>query len=75
MSQRRTKAEIECPSFHDHTPAPEGYLDWHAWAERMSKTHRQIRCTGCGRFAIWIEKKASNPADDEVSCAIGESQP
>lgn len=32
---------------------PEGYLQWHAWAERMSKTHHQQECPGCGRFTIW----------------------
>jgi hypothetical protein len=52
-----TRAEIHCPSFHDHTPSPEGYIQWHAWAKSMSKTHRQVRCTGCGRWSIWVEKR------------------
>lgn len=41
-----------------HTPnQPEGYLQWHSWAARMSKTHRQIRCEGCGLFQIWVPKQ------------------
>jgi hypothetical protein len=43
-------SEIECHYFHDHTPCPvheSEYLGWHAWARKMSKTHKQIRCSGC----------------------------
>ncbi len=40
-----------------HTPSPEGYIQWHAWAEKKSKTHRQIRCPVCGLWAIWVPKK------------------
>lgn len=46
-----------CPNFHDHTPAPTGYIQWHAWAAKMSKTHKQERCKGCGLLAIWVPKK------------------
>jgi hypothetical protein len=46
-----------CPNAAEHTKAPEGYLAWHDWAERKSKTHRQRRCKGCGRLAIWEPKK------------------
>lgn len=46
-----------CPHIEDHTPAPEGYLEWHAWARRMNKTHRQTVCGGCGRFSIWHPKE------------------
>lgn len=55
--RERRRQEASCPSFHDHTPCPEGYLDWHAWAKRMMRTHRQIRCTGCQRFEIWVPRK------------------
>jgi hypothetical protein len=41
----------------DHTPCPEGYLQWHEWAKKKSKTHRQIKCNACGLYAIWIPKK------------------
>jgi hypothetical protein len=47
------RSELTCPSFHDHTPSPEGYIQWHAWASKMLKTHKQRKCTGCGLFAIW----------------------
>ncbi len=40
----------------DHTPRPEGYIQWHDWAESMAKTHKQRRCEGCGRYAIWEPK-------------------
>lgn len=32
---------------------PSGYVAWHEWAERMSKTHHQERCPECGRLTIW----------------------
>lgn len=60
---RRTQGrstEVDCPSFHDHTPSPDGYIQWHAWAKRMGRTHRQIRCTGCGLWAIWLPRKKRN---------------
>lgn len=47
----------ECPNQSAHTDCPEGYLDWHSWAERMSKTHRQVRCPDCGLFSIWEPKQ------------------
>ena len=49
----------ECPYAQQHTPCPVGPYDqlrWYSWAEHMSKTHRQIRCSGCGLFVIWIPK-------------------
>lgn len=49
--------EVDCPSFHDHTPCPEGYIQWHAWARRQMRTHRQIKCTGCDLYTIWIPRK------------------
>ncbi len=50
-------SERICSNFEDHTPCPTGYLDWHSWAEQMSKTHKQRKCCGCGRYAIWEPKK------------------
>lgn len=38
-----------------HTKCPAGYLQWHPWAEKMSKTHTQIKCKNCGLYAIWIK--------------------
>lgn len=48
----------DCPDFMHHTPCPPGYLQWHEWARKMSRTHRSTRCTGCGRFVIWLPRKA-----------------
>lgn len=45
-----------CPNEAQHTPAPSDYLGWHAWARKMGKTHRQVRCPSCGLWAIWVEK-------------------
>ncbi len=48
--------DVLCPHFEDHTQSPEGYIQWHAWAETMSKTHEQIKCACCGFYAIWVPK-------------------
>ncbi len=49
--------EVLCPDRIHHTEAPRGYLQWHSWARRMGRTHRQVKCTGCGLYAIWVPKK------------------
>lgn len=36
-----------------HTKCPEGYIQWHAWAEKKMKKHTCLRCPICGKFAIW----------------------
>jgi hypothetical protein len=46
-----------CPQEHLHTEAPQGYLPWVEWAEKMSKTHVQEKCPGCGLFKIWRPKE------------------
>jgi hypothetical protein len=51
-----------CPHAEDHTPCPDGYIQWHAWAEKMSKTHRQEKCGECGRWSIWIPKTRLTPS-------------
>lgn len=56
-------AQALCPDFQHHTPCPvadSDYLGWHAWARKMSKTHRQVKCSGCGLYAIWIPKHRSD---------------
>ncbi len=43
-----------CPQQHLHTPGPQGYLEWHAYADHMAATHVQEPCTGlCGKL-IWV---------------------
>lgn len=44
-----------------HTKQPTGYLDWHAWAEEMAKTHEQSKCPTCGLWAIWTKRTAVTP--------------
>ena len=55
MSAARLSTAL-CPHFEDHTLAPEGYIAWHYWAAKMSKTHRQRKCVGCGLFVFWEPK-------------------
>ena len=47
----------ECPNRAEHTPSPRNYMDWHAWAARMGRTHDQLTCEGCGLFVIWRRRK------------------
>lgn len=51
-----TDQRERCPNKDNHTPRPEGYMAWMSWADRMSKTHKQIKCAGCGRYTIWVPK-------------------
>ncbi len=39
-----------------HDEQPVGYLQWHAWAARKSKTHQQVKCDACGLWKIWKRK-------------------
>jgi len=49
--------EVLCPDRIHHTEVPQDYLAWHSWAKLMSKTHRQLKCAGCGRYLIWLPKQ------------------
>jgi hypothetical protein len=49
-------SESTCRYAVSHTPCPNGYIAWFGWAHRMSKTHRQIRCEGCGLYYVWVTK-------------------
>ncbi len=48
----------ERTSCKDHTEEPQGYLAWHAWAEKKMKKHYQIRCDECGLWKIWRRKSS-----------------
>jgi hypothetical protein len=52
----RYKSAENCPNIEKHTACPTGYLQWHEWARRMSRTHRQRKCTTCGFYAEWVPK-------------------
>lgn len=45
-----------------HTPCPTGYVEWHEWAEKKSKTHVQKRCPSCGLWALWVPKRKEDDA-------------
>jgi hypothetical protein len=53
----RKTIERACSCAEKHTPCPQGYLAWHAWAAKKSKTHHQIKCEGCGLYTIWVPKR------------------
>lgn len=46
----------KCPNEANHTYQPNGYLQWHEWAKTKIKTHKQVRCFGCGLYQIWVKK-------------------
>lgn len=51
----RRVAEPSCPQAADHTPnAPCTSEE----AERLYRTHDQVRCEGCGRYEIWVPRPA-----------------
>lgn len=67
MSDKIRAEQDRCPNVAEHVYGPDGYIQWHAWAQKMSKTHRQTRCPGCGFWLIrypWAE-------DDTRECAMG----
>ncbi len=53
---KKPYTEKTCPERWRHTPQPDGYLQWHEWAEQMKKTHVQERCPCCGLWAIVVKK-------------------
>lgn len=55
-ASRRCREEASAACKRKHTKCPEGYLEWHAWAERKAKTHRAVMCPGCGLWKIWMPK-------------------
>lgn len=48
-----------CPEVSQHEPMPAGYVDRAGWAMEKAKTHRQVRCSGCGLFMVWRPRKAA----------------
>lgn len=47
-----------CSKEMNHTPCPHGYVQRQNWAEEMLKTHRQVKCSGCGLYKVWVPKKS-----------------
>jgi hypothetical protein len=54
--KREIPEAVKLPNGCVHTPQPEGYLQWHSWADQASKTHAQIKCEKCGLWQIWLPK-------------------
>ncbi len=54
--RRVTATQPPCPRASKHTKHPAGYLQKYSWARRKVRTHRQVRCEGCGLFVIWVRK-------------------
>jgi hypothetical protein len=53
----RSRPVPEDPSLCEpHTPSPENYMGWWAWADKMAETHVNRQCRGCGLWAIWEPK-------------------
>jgi len=54
------KMAKKCPSCgtkgRNYPKQPRGYVEWQNWAEKMSKTHRQLACPGCGLLTVWVLK-------------------
>ena len=55
-----TPAPPTTPACVPHTPAPSGYAARHEWAERMSRTHEQQQCPGCGLWLVWTPKEKTD---------------
>lgn len=55
-----------CPDAANHTPSPDGYLAWHAWAARMGQGHRQVTCAVCGLYAVWIRRGTNERVTERV---------
>ena len=49
--------EKECPKKSKHSKVPEGYVSWHEWAKKKSKTHKNVICDGCGLWTIWKPRR------------------
>lgn len=57
----RRMAERACPNAANHEPGPDGYGEWHQWAEEKVKTHVNEACPQCGLFMIWKPKPERCP--------------
>ena len=54
-----------CPIYEYHTDGPEGYMEWFRWADQMQQTHKQVRCPGCGLYAIWVRREPGEAPPEE----------
>ena len=58
------------PAFAVGDPAPDGYLDWHAWADVQHKGGlRQAKCPVCGLWRFEQEKCDHKGSTDAITVA------
>ena len=53
LTLKEGSLSVPCPQADGHTPAPDGYIQWHMWARLKAKTHKQTRCPSCGLYEVW----------------------
>ena len=46
----------ECPNYENHEPMPTGYVEFDEWAKVKNRTHKNIKCPGCGFYRLWIPR-------------------
>lgn len=61
----------DCPDFKKHTKQPDGYVEWHTWAEKKEKTHVQTQCPTCKLWAIWVKKEKACKCHPQDPCDCG----
>lgn len=50
-----TVSADDCPDKAQHTPRPTGYIAFATIAaERTRAGQRQVRCSTCGFFVVWV---------------------
>lgn len=60
MSGARLIHLLVMPEYKPGDPAPEGYLQWHEWADVQAKAGlKQVECVRCGRWKFPQELSAT----------------
>lgn len=56
---KRVVIWMTCHSVKEHNDQPGlGYGAFFDWCREKDKTHKQTRCSGCGRWVIWTPRAA-----------------
>lgn len=50
------KTGQDCPNYEQHEPMPTAYVEFDGWGAKMNKTHKNVKCSGCGLYKIWVER-------------------
>ncbi|GAA4439701.1 hypothetical protein [Phytohabitans houttuyneae] len=51
-------SDTTCPNVANHVPQPAGYVAASGWADNAMIVAVQRQCDGCGRWALWVPKRA-----------------